>query len=228
MNSFAKSCNNASWLQLCFVWFFDSIDGYFFLFHFILVYLPQHDLNTYLSVNRSIELYLEWLSNQGPQSKYEYSTFCQGHSKLPIHTAPCLSQFPQQPITTALESRETIATMRPWMLLAGSIEWKRKETEVKKKKKKPVESLQLPNLPLSCWNLTMSLLTNLPCVQIVTNGWLARCNSQSPYVLFKISVNFLSFCLSSLSHSRKMSGFVGNESPILHTLRGDWCQVCEW
>lgn len=90
------------------------------LFHTILLYLPQRELNTYQSVNGPFELYLQGLSNQGPQSKYEYSIFCQGHSKLPIHTAPCLPQFPQQPITIALESRETIATQRPWMLLAGS------------------------------------------------------------------------------------------------------------
>lgn len=58
----------------------NSINDYFFLFHITLAYLPQPDLNTYQPVNRPIELYLEWLSNQGPQSKYEYSTFCQGHS----------------------------------------------------------------------------------------------------------------------------------------------------
>lgn len=98
------------------------INIFFFPFHIILLYLPQHELSTYQPVSRPIELYFEWLFNQGPQSKYEYSAFCQGHSKLPIHTAPCLPQFPQQPITIALESRETIATLGPWMLLAGSIE----------------------------------------------------------------------------------------------------------
>lgn len=105
---------------LCDLW--NSINNYFFLLHITLFYLPQHGPNTYQPVNKPIELYLEWLSNQGPQSKYEYSTFCQGHSKLPIHTASCLPQFPQQPITIAMESRETIATLRPWMLLAGSME----------------------------------------------------------------------------------------------------------
>lgn len=64
---------------------------------------------------------MEWLSNQGPQSKYEYSAFCEGHSELPIHTAPRLPQFPQQPITIALEIKEAIATLKPWMLLARSI-----------------------------------------------------------------------------------------------------------
>lgn len=53
------------------------------------------------------------------------------HSKLPIHADPCLSQFPQQPITTVLECGGTIATARPWMLLPGSIQQNRKETEVK-------------------------------------------------------------------------------------------------
>lgn len=47
---------------------------------------------------------------QSPPSKTKYRTFCKGHSELPIHADPCLSQFPQQPITTALECRETIAT----------------------------------------------------------------------------------------------------------------------
>lgn len=132
-----------------------------------LLYLPQHGFNSYQPVNKPIELYLEWLSNQGPQSKYEYSTLCQGHSKLPIHTAPCLPQFPQQPITIAMESRETIATLRPWMLLAGSMEWKKKETEVKFKEK-PTESMQLPKLPPSCEDLTVSLLMNLLWAQIDT------------------------------------------------------------
>lgn len=94
----------------------------------------------------TVQLSLLWLFVQSPPNKNKYTTLCEGHSELPIHADPCLSQSPQQPITTAMECRETIATARPWMLLAGSIQRHRKETEVKCLKSIPLSAVLLMDL----------------------------------------------------------------------------------
>lgn len=206
----------------------------FFFFYIILLHLPQYDLNTYQPVNGPIELYLEWLSNQGPQSKYEYSAFCQGHSKLPIHTAPCLPQFPQQPITNALESRETIATLRPWMLLAGSIEWKRKETEVKFKEKTNWIYVSAKTAA-ELWRFNSESVdgpigSNRHCF----NSLLTWCSSQSLYLLFQISLKCLfvslpltpSICLGWLVVSNPSCSLWEREVGARCMNNSVWC-VCD-
>lgn len=56
------------------------------LFHISSVYPPH--LDTSSPVNRPIQPHLERQSLSGPPSKYEYSTFCQGRSNLPIQHRP--------------------------------------------------------------------------------------------------------------------------------------------